>query len=291
MDLPEKYNQHFANQQINIEELFCTKSTIQIQNDSLGLLFFEENKTIGVGRFSNKTLFEPLVVKHENINCFHLFLHKQLKLEDNSVKKWQVPNLNQSLIRAISTRLGIAFIPENNDLGDVCFANSDEVRPEFKTTFTPIAIFDYCYALLQHHFFEENLPKWTAANELKIPFPNDIVLFWKTAEIGSCFRKAHLLENQFCKNSAIIFPVKGSNQVAQIVWNNDKIWINQTQFFEAISEKVWCFRFGNYQPAFAWLKQYEGENLTDEDIFRFKKIISAIETSITLQNKLRLLLD
>lgn len=44
--------------------------------------------------------------------------------------------------------LDLVFVPEREAEGEVCFAGSAEVRPEYRQSFAPIDILDYIYAVL-----------------------------------------------------------------------------------------------------------------------------------------------
>ncbi|MFW6257781.1 MAG: type ISP restriction/modification enzyme, partial [Prolixibacteraceae bacterium] len=53
------------------------------------------------------------------------------------------PNLNIEIVNQIVKNLGLTFVPEKEPEGNVCMANNQEVRQEYKTTFAPIDLLDY----------------------------------------------------------------------------------------------------------------------------------------------------
>jgi hypothetical protein len=55
-----------------------------------------------------------------------------------------------------------------------------------------------------------------------------------------------------------------------------KVFINEMQYFENVSEVAWNFYIGGYQPAQKWLKDRKDRTLTYEDIFHYQKIIVAL---------------
>lgn len=59
-------------------------------------------------------------------------------------------------------------------------------------------------------------------------------------------------------------------------WNG-QIWINDHQYFNGISERVWNSYIGGYRPAYKWLKDRKGKALTKEEIVHYTKIITALE--------------
>ena len=62
----------------------------------------------------------------------------------------------------------------------------------------------------------------------------------------------------------------------------DRIYINETQYFDNIPLVAWEFYIGGYQPAQKWLKDRtakkgkEGRTLTYDDILHYQKIIVAL---------------
>jgi predicted helicase len=62
--------------------------------------------------------------------------------------EFRIPNLNLEIVNKIAKQLGLTFVPEKELEGNVCMANNDEVRPEFRQTLAPIDVLDYIYAVL-----------------------------------------------------------------------------------------------------------------------------------------------
>jgi hypothetical protein len=66
-------------------------------------------------------------------------------------------------------------------------------------------------------------------------------------------------------------------KLAQAEGWNGQIWINDTQYFEDVSECVWRFYIGGYQPAQKWLKDRKKRLLTEEEVIHYSKILKALE--------------
>lgn len=90
--------------------------------------------------------------------------------------KGQIPNLNASIIHEFEKKLSLTFVPEKLPDSNVCFANSGEVRPEFKSTFGPVDIFDYLLAILNSPIVQNDL--------LHVPYPKNDDSFWGLATLG-----------------------------------------------------------------------------------------------------------
>lgn len=102
-------------------------------------------------------------------NYFNFFL---LTEKDND----EAFSINFEITDKIARSLGLIFLNQK-ETGNVCFANSDEVRPEFKQSFTTIDLLDYIFAM-QH--YNKDLQK--------IPIPLDSMHFWKLVQFGRNLR-------------------------------------------------------------------------------------------------------
>ncbi|WP_264523318.1 type ISP restriction/modification enzyme [Flavobacterium sp. N502536] len=91
--------------------------------------------------------------------------------------------LNPETVQFIANCYGLMFMDEKVT-GNVCFAHSQELRPEFKQSCTTIDVLDLSYAILHSSLYCEDLK----INELKIPVPQDVVVFWKLVQIGKELR-------------------------------------------------------------------------------------------------------
>ena len=62
--------------------------------------------------------------------------------------------------------------------------------------------------------------------------------------------------------------------------------INNTQYFEGVSECVWTFYIGGYQPAQKWLKDRRERKLTEAEVIHYTKVLKALEESIRIMNEI-----
>lgn len=85
-------------------------------------------------------------------------------------------SINLEIVDKIARSLGLIFL-NRKETGNVCFANSDEVRPEFRQSFTTIDLLDYVFAM---RHYETDLQK--------IPIPIDCIHFWKLVQYGRNLR-------------------------------------------------------------------------------------------------------
>lgn len=90
-----------------------------------------------------------------------------------------IVTLNYDLLKQLASYLGLSYVDEQES-GNVCFAESPEVRPEFRLSFRTIDFLDYSYAFMHSSFYKESQ---------KIIISPDVHLFWEMIRIGAGFRK------------------------------------------------------------------------------------------------------
>ncbi|HEU0126359.1 MAG TPA: hypothetical protein VFQ56_08640 [Flavobacterium sp.] len=115
----------------------------------------------------------------ENVISKMIFDGKSIYFQVNDL--FQNQNLNQALLSKIEQTLDLIFIKEEN--ANVCFANSVEVRPEYKQSFRLLDLLDYMYAFVHSSVYQESL---------KVGITNEAEFFWKLVKTGSELRNKKL---------------------------------------------------------------------------------------------------
>jgi len=60
------------------------------------------------------------------------------------------------------------------------------------------------------------------------------------------------------------------------------LWINATQYFADVPEKVWAFHVGGYQVCEKWLKDRKGRVLDHGDLTHYCRVVAALGDTIRL---------
>ena len=207
----------------------------------------------------------------------------------------RTPNLNMEIVNEIAEGLGLEFVTEKEE-GNVCLANDKEVRSEFRTTFAPIDLLDYIYAVLHSPTYRETYKEFLKIDFPRVPYPSPLTpkggmeetqeKFWKLVKLGSELRQIHLLESPTVEKYITQYPNDGNNVVGKIHFENNRVYINYDkasplgieglQYFANVPEVAWNFYIGGYQPAQKWLKDRKDRELSTDDIFHYQKIIVAL---------------
>jgi predicted helicase len=228
----------------------------------------------------------------DNANIFPLYLYPessgQLSLGSAETR---TPNLNMEIVDQIVTGLGLTFSSEKVEEGEVCFAESGEVMPEYRQTFAPIDLLDYIYAVLHSPTYRETYKEFLKIDFPRVPYPTDAAQFWKLVALGGELRQLHLMESPTLSQFITQYPVGGENEVDKIRFEVSedenfskvpnfgkvgKVYINTEQYFDSVPEIAWNFYIGGYQPAQKWLKDRKGRVLDFEDIMHYQRIIKAL---------------
>lgn len=229
---------------------------------------FISNKIIESSYVSNRT--------SEITSIFPLYLYPnengQQAIDDST---GSIPNLKPEILKQISKSLGLTFTNEKEE-GNVCLANDKDVRSEFRTTFAPIDLLDYIYAVLHSPTYRETYKEFLKIDFPRVPYPKNADTFWQLVQLGGELRQIHLLESPTTEKYITQYPEDGDNIVTKPVYKNGNVYINETQYFANVPEVAWNFYIGGYQPAQKWLKDRKDRELDFEDILHYQKIIVAL---------------
>lgn len=273
--------QHFLGKE-NIGLLACRQIAID-QWEHIGITKFMSDDS----RVSNRT--------KERGYIFPLYIYPDSSVQQTiTPTAIRTPNLNPEIVKEIAKRLGIGFVPEKEAAGNVCFINSDEVRDDYKTTFAPIDLLDYIYAVLHSPTYRETYKEFLKIDFPRVPYPKDSETFWKLVKLGGEIRQIHLLESPVVNQYITQYPVDGTNVVDKITASPNPsgggefvdVHINDAQYFAEVPGSAWNFYIGGYQPAQKWLKDRKGRKLEFEDILHYQKIIVALTETGRLMRKI-----
>lgn len=170
------------------------------------------------------------------------------------------PNLNAEIVEKFASKIGLSFTAEKTDQAD---------------TFAPIDLLDYIYAVLHSPSYRETYKEFLKIDFPRVPYPNNVQTFWQLVALGGDLRKTHLLETA-PSNTTVRYPIAGDNVVDKLKFEDNKVYINATQYFDGVPDSAYAFYIGGYQPAQKWLKDRKGRALNMDDITHYQQIIFAL---------------
>jgi predicted helicase len=179
----------------------------------------------------------------------------------------RTPNLNAEIVKQIADTLKLQFTTE---------------KEQSKNSFAPIDMLDYIYANLHMPAYRDKYKEFLKIEFPRVPYPTEAVKFWQLVKLGSELRQLHLLESDTLSKFITTYPIDGDNIVTKIKYDSNKVYINDTQYFDGVPSPVWEFFIGGYQPAQKWLKDRKERELNFDDISHYQKIIVALNETIRL---------
>ncbi len=255
------------------------------KNHTVGLLICRQVKSsIEYNHvFITNKIFESCVVSNKtgeiNYGC-PLYLYP----DNDSLETKRTPNLNPKIVGDIEKSLNLKFISEKEDN---------------KTTFAPIDILDYIYAVLYSPKYREKYKEFLKIDFPRVPYPNTKT-FWELVSLGSQLREVHLMENQKLNHQIVTLMGSGTSEISNslnkkdVKINDDGIVtlsINDTMQIDNIPLVAWNLYIGGYQPAQKWLKDRRKRTLNRRDFKHYNKIIVALVETDKLMKEVDLVID
>jgi hypothetical protein len=170
------------------------------------------------------------------------------------------------------------------------FATPPVDHPSEGGEFAPIDILDYIYAVLHSPTYREKYKEFLKIDFPRVPYPKNQETFWQLVKLGGAIRQIHLLESIpiaiGIEKYITQYPIEGSNVVGKTKYQDGKVYINDTQYFENVPQVAWEFYIGGYQPAQKWLKDRKERKLEFDDILHYQKIIVALSETDRLMKEI-----
>ncbi len=192
---------------------------------------------------------------------YPLYLYDENLAQTSFFESNRKPNLNMDIVHELETRLGLTFTPEKENA---------------EGTFAPIDILDYIYGVLHSNKYRTKYKEFLKIDFPRIPYPANKEYFFNVASLGKHLREIHLMESPEIEEYITSYSISGDNEVIKPEYENNKVYINNTQYFDNVPDVAWNFYIGGYQPAQKWLKDRRGRILSYDEILHYQKIIKAL---------------
>ena len=248
-----------------------------LKGENIGLALCKQFKTGDnyYHAFISNKIFESSYVSNrtsEITSTFPLYLYPETNGQQTILQTAErTPNLNTEIVKQIAEKLGLTFTTE---------------KETTENTFAPIDILDYIYAVLHSPNYREKYKEFLKIDFPRVPYPKDQNTFWQLVKLGGEIRQIHLLESPTVEKYITQYPIDGDNIVTKPKYEDGKVYINNTQYFNHVPEIAWNFYIGGYQPAQKWLKDRKDRKLEIEDIFHYQKIIVALTETDRLMKEI-----
>jgi predicted helicase len=256
-----------------------------LQGENLGLITCRQQsqQSLGWGLVSvTNSVIEGCAIsnKTKEINTlFPLYLYPSEKDQfingngNGNGKNQELPrkpNFAEDFIKDLETRLDLQLIPEG--------------QGDFEKTISALDVFNYLYAIFHSPTYRQRYAEFLKMDFPRLPLTSDQLLFKQLAELGGQLVQIHLMAAEIENDCS--FPIQGSNLVEKLAYKEEKVYINQTQYFDHVTPEVWEFHIGGYQVCEKWLKDRKGRVLSFEDCSQYLYILATIEKTRTIMEKI-----
>ena len=271
----------FDNRFLYYNDYFVERSRKEVMQHfssdlNLGLVIGRQGQVVGSMQwnlvFITKNITDFNIYYRGGGNTYPLYLYPEInqqKTIDQSAER--KPNLSAEIVKKITEKLGLTYTNE---------------KETTENTFAPIDLLDYIYAVLHSPNYREKYKEFLKIDFPRVPYPKDKATFWQLVKLGGEIRKTHLLESPVVEQYITQYPIDGDNVVGKPKYENGKVFINESQYFDNVPQVAWEFYIGGYQPAQKWLKDRKSRVLEVEDILHYQKVIVALSETSRLMKEI-----
>jgi len=148
--------------------------------------------------------------------------------------------------------------------------------------FTPEDVLGYIYAILYAPTYRTQSAEFLRIDFPRIPFPENSEVFEALSRLGWALIQAHTLRGMPDQQTPK-YNGKGDHKVEVIRYSPEeqRLWINETQYFAPIPEAVWVFRIGGYQVIDKYLNSRKDRSLSLDEIKRISAIAASLAFTIS----------
>ena len=164
---------------------------------------------------------------------------------------------------------------------------------------TPEDVLAYVYAVLHAPSYRSRYAEYLKSDFPRIPLSNQalapvdteqaatyFVAIWSAMlPLGRELLELHLLKN-VPATLRVKFAVQGGNEVEKPRFENGRVWINATQYFDGVPAETWRFKVGGYAVCEKWLKDRKGRQLDFADIQHYGAVVAALTRTRELMQKI-----
>ncbi|MBI4377754.1 MAG: N-6 DNA methylase [Nitrospinae bacterium] len=159
----------------------------------------------------------------------------------------------------------------------------EQLTKDYKKAPSPEQIFYYIYAVLYSTTYRTKYAEFLKIDFPRIPITKDYKLFTKMAEYGERLIDLHLLKTTEIDKPATRLQGKGNFKVEKLRYDENRISINQNQYFEGITKDIREYQIGGYKVCDKWLKDRKGRSLSLDEIKHYCNIVTSIQKTIEIQ--------
>lgn len=201
-----------------------------------------------------------------------------------------IQNLDIEILSDIEKKLDLQLRSASWDVhGNVCFADDPNLRPEYRTNFHALDLWDYYYAVWHSQVYWDSGP--AKAGYLPLPHPD---YFWNLIRLGTRLREIHSSKTKHSnyqitlsdpKNSFVL-TLRDRFRITEEGDTHGRLYVNDRSYLEHISRIAWEYQLAGIKPLPRWLNEHRHQSLSSHDLEALATIIEAVEETHSIQSRL-----
>ncbi len=253
-----------------------------------GNLSLSTTRSVETGVFTHVFAMRGLTTLHtvsiKEVNyAFPLWLLPDQIAPGQPLPTQRHPNLSPSFLSALAQALGRPVSPMHG--------LPEGVTPEDVLAYVYAVLHAPSYRSRYAGFLKSDFPRIPLSNQMLAPVDSaqgtiNFAATWQgLLPLGRELLELHLLKNVPAA-LRVKFAVQGSNEVEKPRFDNGRVWINATQYFDGVPVETWSFKVGGYAVCEKWLKDRKGRQLDFADIQHYGAVVAALTRTRELMQKI-----
>jgi len=183
-------------------------------------------------------------------------------------------NLDPNLIDLLSKQLSLTWIADG--AGDL------------QQTFGPEDVIYFIYATFFSSQYRERYAEQLRIDFPRVFLPTSLDLFGQISECGRRLADAHLMRDKTTDEQLPSLLGDGPPLIktGYPQFRDDTVWINDTHYFDSVSEDIWAYRAGAHQVCHKWLKDRSGRQLTEGEVTIYQNLVHGVGQTLLLQTQI-----
>lgn len=168
----------------------------------------------------------------------------------------------------------------------------EKLNKTYKKKLTPEEILHYIYAVFYSNIYREKYDEFLKIDFPRVPFTANYKIFSKMTDLGKQLTDLHLMKSDLLDKPVAKYQGRSDNdKIEKIVYSveEQRIYINKEKYFDNVSPELWNYQIGGYQVLQKYLK--DRKDRTMDDPRYYCRIVTAISSTITLQNQIDVIYD
>lgn len=161
------------------------------------------------------------------------------------------------------------------------------INKTYKKNIEPEEILYYIYSVFYCNTYREKYAEFLKIDFPRVPFPGEIRIFSKMAELGNQLADLHLLKSQQLDKPISKYQGDTENdRIEKMIYDEKKrrIYINKDKYFDNVLPEVWNYQIGGYQILYKYLKDRKDKILNDYR--HYCRVITALSKTLEIQNQI-----